>query len=587
MTLFRKSLLFVVGILSIQMILISGLLLLLTAAEKRAERLAYSRAAIYGASKMVPAFTEALHLVGLVAIYGDTNVKKRYENLRQEISDTLHRLSKDKYASAQDLKDLDRLESEAEFLFHELKEFEQNLVSCTSPEGFILETATFKSSIFPYLNRVTEMANAFARRHLLVERRLQQTNSSYFVSGFGMLFLVNVLVTAAYVIAFNRLVVKRLAVVTQNFVRFANNSPLYPKQQGADEIAFVDHEFHALSRLIVEASEKDQSLFNNMPVGLITCDEEGRIQKLNPLALKWLGEATINCLLEQVVEDRQKLAAVLSGEVSGSVRARIRMQDRDMVLTELSASRFHYQSKAYVIIALVDLSDREENEKMRQEFLNIVSHDIRTPIAAVCMLVEMIQEDSDEIRKLKYCGSAKTQLDNIMKLANNLLDVARMEAGSITLDRQECSVGALIEQATEVVTFQAKKAGVRIIERSTDLFVDCDPDRIQQVLVNFLSNALKYSGSDTTIEIYGEQIEQIVRIAVRDQGRGIPASEISTVFDRFKQVREQDAKRGAGLGLTICKLLVESHGGQVGVTSVDGEGSTFWLDLPVNSIALE
>ncbi len=587
MTLLRKSACFASVVLAIQLLVIAGLLLVVTVSERKAEKLAYSRAAIYGSSRISSAFSEALYLMALVAAFSDRKATNQYDQLINEVATTLSDLQNDKCATPQDLKELATLSNEAGYLLRRMKQFEEDLQSCQSPESFILEGATFKATISPYLIRLGKSAKAFSQRHLAEERAIERKNGPiFFASIFGMMFLINVLTTVIYVIGFNKTVLRRLAMITENFVSFASNRQLHPIQKGNDEIANVDQEFHILSRSLSEVSAKDKAVFDNLPVGLLTCDQAGSVQNLNPRARLMLGEVAPGITLSELVEDAQPLAPLLKGQVTGAIRTRVKSAADLYVLTELSISRFLHEEKEHLLVALVDISEREEIENRRQEFVNIVSHDIRTPVTSVCMLLDLLKQEhsAQQGKAIDYCEKARAQLDTIMNLTSDLLDVARIEAGTIKLEREDTSVGVIMEQAIELVAMQAAHAGVRITEHPTDVFVNCDADRVQQILVNFLSNALKYTPAGKRIDVSARRDEDSVIISVKDQGTGIPAESLPLIFDRFVQGRSEDFKYGTGLGLAICKLLAESHGGKVGVKSSPGEGSEFWLQLPETAV---
>lgn len=583
MTLFRKSLIFVMLVLGAQSIITIVLISGLVFSEKRAERLAYSRAAIYGSNKIMNTFNEALLLVILVTVYGESEIAGKYDGLLNDISSTISKLRNDKSATPEDVRELEVMANEAGFLMLQMSEQEKEFMKCRSPQSLILQAATFKANILPYAKRMQNVAKAFCKRQLAEQRALENRASPMFVAGsLGILFLLNISTTIIYIIGFKKDVVARLSVITDNFTRFSRKERLNDLQGGKDEISLVDSEFHALTQALKEASAKDEAVFANMPVGLLTCDESGQIRSMNPSAVRLLGSPEENSQVESIVEEPQKLVAFLNEQSPGAMRARVRTSSGSSVLTELSVSKFQHARANYTILAMLDLSDREESENRRQEFVNILSHDIRTPLSSVSLLLELIERDDVPAGVKDRCQRAKSQLSNVMKLTSDLLDVARIESGTIELHMDDCAIGALLERSVEAIELQARQAGIKIIEEPTDLFVQCDPDRIQQVLINLLSNALKYtpSGKSITLGASTATNKDFVKIFVRDQGIGIPAKEVGSVFDRFKQARAGDAKRGTGLGLAICKMLIESHGGFIGVSSVENEGTEFWFELP-------
>jgi signal transduction histidine kinase len=162
-----------------------------------------------------------------------------------------------------------------------------------------------------------------------------------------------------------------------------------------------------------------------------------------------------------------------------------------------------------------------------------------------------------------------------------MLDVEKLEAGQLQLVISQVDLQTLIEQSIATVEGFARPKNILIACPEIQLQLDCDEQRILRVLVNLLSNAVKFSPKDTPVEIEVSTTQVEVTIRVVDHGRGIPPEFLDSVFDKFKQVKMQDARAGTGLGLSICKTFIEEHGGVIGVTSTLDMGSTFWFTLPV------
>ena len=179
-----------------------------------------------------------------------------------------------------------------------------------------------------------------------------------------------------------------------------------------------------------------------------------------------------------------------------------------------------------------------------------------------------------------YVNIASDESDRLIRLTNDLLDIAKIESGHVVLEKRSVVCSEIAEKAIAAVKSLAEDKKISLELAPSPLKITADPDRTCQILVNFISNAIKYSETGKKIEVSVEPGDTFAQINVVDQGRGIPSELASSIFDRFKQVHSTDAKEGAGLGLAICKLLAEAQGGAVGVETELGRGSKFWLRLP-------
>jgi two-component system, OmpR family, sensor histidine kinase VicK len=167
-------------------------------------------------------------------------------------------------------------------------------------------------------------------------------------------------------------------------------------------------------------------------------------------------------------------------------------------------------------------------------------------------------------------------------LINDILDFERLDSGRVEMHFAAVDLQMLVEQSFESVRAFADDQGISLASRPTQTRIWADSDRIVQVLVNLLSNAIKFSTAGGEVRVWAEEQGSRVRILVKDQGRGIPATHRQRIFERFVQVEASDKRDqgGTGLGLAICKAIVEHHGGRIGVDSGEGAGSTFWFELP-------
>jgi len=215
----------------------------------------------------------------------------------------------------------------------------------------------------------------------------------------------------------------------------------------------------------------------------------------------------------------------------------------------------------------------------REEVLRVVSHDLRTPLSVVRGNVELLEQGG--ISREDGLPSLRRAVDHMERLLQDLLDATRLDAGTLTLRLGQVGVATLLEDAEEMLRPGAEAQGVTLrMPDAQDLpFLRADRDRVLQVLWNLVGNAIKFTprGGSVTVEVAPE--EGALRFAVTDTGPGIPEKDVPHVFDRFWQANKAD-RRGAGLGLSIARGLVEAHGGRLWLQSVERQGTTFYFTLP-------
>ena len=172
-------------------------------------------------------------------------------------------------------------------------------------------------------------------------------------------------------------------------------------------------------------------------------------------------------------------------------------------------------------------------------------------------------------------------MERLIRLINDLLDIEKMETGKLDMTFANTDLYSIFDKSIGSIADFAASRQVEVSVEPTKLSVQADADRLVQVMVNLLSNAIKFSPSESTVKITACRDDQWVEISVSDQGRGIPIEHLKTIFERFQQVKSSEAQTesGSGLGLTICKSIIEQHGGAIGVESELGKGSSFWFKV--------
>ncbi len=287
------------------------------------------------------------------------------------------------------------------------------------------------------------------------------------------------------------------------------------------------------------------------------------------------------------------------------------------------------------VIAFRDITERQIVERMKDEFISVVSHELRTPLTSIHGSLGMLASgllSTQPEKSQRLLEIAVDSTERLVRLINDILDVERIESGKVTMAKVACNAADLMAQAADTMQAIADKAGVTISVSTVSAQLWADPDRIIQTLTNLLSNAIKFSSLGGTVwlsaEIYdgsepvrisqlelgaditnqsGENARELVKPAakfltahrftrcdanrkqilfkVKDQGRGIPADKLESIFERFQQVDVSDARNseGTGLGLAICRSIIQQHEGQIWVESILGQGSTFYFTLPLGA----
>jgi signal transduction histidine kinase len=232
---------------------------------------------------------------------------------------------------------------------------------------------------------------------------------------------------------------------------------------------------------------------------------------------------------------------------------------------------------------------RLELEALKRDFANMVSHDMRAPLSANRLFLENAADGIyGELNEKGHHAAEHlvTSLDRLLAMLTEMLDVQKLEDATVVLDLRRESAAKILETALAAFRLLAQENKVRVESATPQdgLFIWADAARVGQVLQNLLSNALAYSAPESLIEVSCQPLKDCLEFRVSDQGPGIAESEQQIIFDRFRQAeggtRNSEKSQGFGLGLAICKAIVEQHRGEIGVISKQGKGSTFWFRIP-------
>jgi len=281
------------------------------------------------------------------------------------------------------------------------------------------------------------------------------------------------------------------------------------------------------------------------------------------------------------------IAAVLAeGQSFSTDNELIIRNDGTTFSAEVTVAPVLHEDRSLSSVAVFrDVTHRHEVDRMKDEFVSVVSHELRTPLTSIRGSLGLLAGGA--VGELPEAGRRMVDIaventDRLIRLINDILDIERIESGAVVLHPERCVVADLVAESLRVVVPVAKAADVEVGLAKIEGVVWADADRIVQTLTNLLSNAVKFSPAGAMVTLTAAKAGAEVAFSVSDEGRGIPADKLESIFGRFQQVDASDSrlKGGTGLGLAISRSIVEQHGGRIWADSVEGAGATFRFTLP-------
>lgn len=350
-------------------------------------------------------------------------------------------------------------------------------------------------------------------------------------------------------------------------------------------------------QLLAANEERLRSYFENVPVGIVLGSLDGKVTAVNPSLCSITGLSSDDLCgtdLERLFDPDYKgsRAEFLEELIQSDHSTFMRTSPFDTpdgktiwLETAVSVMRDDSGEPLEFVAAVTDVSERRATEQAKDEFLSVASHELRTPLTsirgALGLLVGGVVGELPPAA-LRMLEIAVQSTDRLIRLINDILDLERLTTGKLALSLESCDAASLVSRAVEEMRGAADAVDVEVRALSIEGKVWADPDRIIQSLANLIGNAIKFSPLKSVIEMKSVIVGDELCFSVIDSGPGIPADQLETVFERFRQVDGSDtrAKGGTGLGLTISRSIIEQHGGQIWVESVFGRGSEFRFTLP-------
>lgn len=348
-----------------------------------------------------------------------------------------------------------------------------------------------------------------------------------------------------------------------------------------------------------EADEKVRlyTIIEQLPVGVLITDSKGLVVQTNKQLSQILGQkiplgsmAGKESLVEGLNENGEEMQGHHS-PVAKALFARKPITGKEFVIeksgkkTYIRVNAAPVKNKKGKIIAAAsivsDITEQRALEKRKDDFINMASHELKTPITSIKLYIDLISRKVKTGQTAKLLGSLKEQTNRLQELVRELLDVSRMQTGKLSFSKEEFRLDRFIE-ATITELDESQKGPRLIFAKKIPVSVRADKFRIYQVLTNLVMNAKKYSPHDSTIYLRMSRGKKTVTVSVQDYGIGIDRSEQEKIFDRLYQVSDDREKTfpGFGMGLYIAKEIITRHKGTIWVESEKGKGSTFYFTLP-------
>lgn len=418
-----------------------------------------------------------------------------------------------------------------------------------------------------------------------------------FIVGTGISLLITVIL--GFFIA--RTITKPITDMSNQTVEMSKgNYTQRVKIYGNDEIGELALAFNNLSKRVQEAqanteSEKRRldSVIRHMSDGVIATDRRGRIKIINDMALKMLGQSKEDvegAFIFDVLDLNDELSLEELNENNDSLLLDI--NEEDGIIARLNFSTI-VQNTGFVngyIAVLHDVTEQQQIERERREFVANVSHELRTPLTSMNSYIEALEQGAwqDETIAPQFLSVTREETERMIRLVNDLLHLSKMDNKSEQITKEIVDFNMFINKIINRHEMSAKDTiFVRDIPRET-IFTEIDPDKMTQVFDNVITNAMKYSRGEKRVEFHVKHnpVHQRLTVRIKDNGIGIPVNKVDKIFDRFFRVDKARTRKmgGTGLGLAISKEIVEAHRGRIWANSVEGQGTSIFITLPCEAI---
>ncbi|MBA3994224.1 MAG: hypothetical protein C0469_11915 [Cyanobacteria bacterium DS2.3.42] len=429
-----------------------------------------------------------------------------------------------------------------------------------------------------------ELAERQKKRAAIQLEASQKTRKEVQIVVLGV-FAFNLVIGIAVALFFSNEILKRIGILSENAQRLSRSESLIPEVGGNDEVAELDQVFRTMAVKLTEAMRKEKAVVDNAPDLICTLGEDGKFLRVNPAVERVLGRTSESLIGNSFDKLFSKNFLQVSTKDGSEFRFESNLIDQTTQKEYFSwTGQWSAEEQSYFCIGR-NITAQRQLEQFKQELMEMVSHDLRTPLTSIRTGMELVLEGSygDLNDKMSNkLSRMNANVSSLVKLVNDLLDLQKSEAGCLSIFKEQTSVKDITSDSVHAVQSLADAKRISIITQSDVENVNADGERLKQVLSNFLGNAVKFSPEDSEIRVEVSNGNSEIEFRVCDQGRGVPPNMVETIFERFRQTAPGDAseRQGTGLGLAIAKAIVVAHDGSIGVSPNQNTGSIFWFKIP-------
>jgi PAS domain S-box-containing protein len=358
--------------------------------------------------------------------------------------------------------------------------------------------------------------------------------------------------------------------------------------KGDDELSKLDRMLHFVDRSMSEALQTEKSMLENATNLICSLDQDCFFTRVNPCASRvfrvpieeLIGASMLDFVLE---EDREMAGLKLRNtrDHLDKTTFDLRLKQPGGAVIETRWSVLWSENQKSLFCVVQDVTEQKQVERLKQDFLHMISDDLRSPLTAMLSSATTIEEAALSERAKRDMQRGRRALERLIALVDDLLDLQQLQSGEITFESADFDLQSVLGEAADLLKDSATAKNVSVELPQGQWLVRGDQKKVMQAALNLLSNAIKFSPAEGHVAVTVQQLENFFEVSITDSGPGVPPKFHDRIFEAFEQVPNKRSKEGTGLGLAICKSIIDAHGGEVGLRAPEGTtGSTFWFSLP-------